>query len=1484
MTLVASLNAAAQVSETRGTIGLVEGRRYMVAFPQVWASKTEKPLPQPMVVYISSKVKATVRVKSVSDLNSAGKIDREYTLKPNEILKVPVSTAYMNVESEAREGFGLSVTADKPISVFTYQAWMGNGELARHLPVEAWGKNYYTMNFYQDRYNAQDPQYRPSQILLIAAYDNTVISYTPTRPTEGGRETPSIPKNGTGQVILNKGDTYLIKSKIDARYNKEFVTDLSGTWIRSSRPVGVVSGHTKVAIMRYPDVLPPTGMFAAEAHFVRNNVHDCMLPFEMAGTKFVTVPAMYTPSRVTGKASADFGIDDDRGDVIRFIALEDNTTVKSMRQDGSSLKNERILRRGETFLVTALEVATYWESDKPMLMGQYGKSYAKIIPPAVEKGGDATQGHPTVESGMPMLEYIPSVDRWANYGVFHSPEGMDNFFNIVFNTAEIGKIKVDGRALNSAFGGSMRPLQGTPFSYIRTPIGQGDHIVESTSDDIKWAAWTYGSLDGLQQGRAYGTPIAIDLAIPCPDSLDVKEVVLCGDVTGEGKILPENSTCGSIFGIYADNLVNYTLEEDPAFNSGDKTVKFWLKVVDKTKDASGVVRVVSRSGKFVDRTYTYIADKIDWDPKKIDFGTIPFNTPVCKTITIKNLSPDRPVNVSEVKAKYLPDVYKFDPTSFIIDPGGEKVVNVCATIQDTREKLDTVLVKLDCFEKPITELRVRGEEPTIYVGDQTWVNVPANHPGIVKPVEIINGGKVDLIITGYDEALVASQNKFFDFKNQNGTPLKSIFPLTLPPGERHPFTVTYSPQGEANVPHTMNVPFYSNALVVDSIAELKGNGVIAMIYAAAEPWNVRVIDVVQTAQGINEYTQQVKFSNSGQVSVEFQQPTIQGPDAGAFRIVNTGNTGGFPTSLVSNGTQNDPNKERYITIAFVPTELAGRGAERDNYVADLVFPNSSSESPNYTVALSATAWQPHAKGADYDFGTFQVGAPLATTTITLVNENKDDVTNPTTGDTKGTHDVVITGIRIVDMTQNFDVQYGPTAANPWRLAPGETRDMTVSFNPRQAGTFTTKYKVITTPADMTDGAAPYTPSYTLKGLVTGGDFLVVGDYVEQYVFNAADMTIKISHNDAQPRRYTIGSPTGPDAANFTVIEQFVDVPSGSAGIVNVRFIPTAVSKLRNNQDGNFLSSDKAKAQSLSLRNSQFSTEVEITDNQNGKTSMATLTGDGLFLETTNFVGKDNTPGKLYQVEVSKSIDVPIELRAAPEAVDAANLTELRIRVSYDPVLVKPRIGPTSGPDMGKGIITVGTQLEGGKIVRLDHPIANMWEIDIETARPITSAGGPLFKLTFDSYLGKGSDPVKPYTSPIGIYTYTVDFNNSDGVGKSDQYVLFHDEPGELEVLQNCAKNLRIVNITGAKFAVQPIAPNPVNGNAVINYSIGLAGQTRIALFNSNGVHVMDLVNESQGVGEYELTIDVSTLPAGTYFYRVVSGPYTSESQVLTVVH
>ena len=1483
LTVIAGLGVVnAQTTEKRGTMVLTEGRRYMVAFPQVQASPTEKPMPQPMQLLVSSKTKTTFRIQTPAGINDAAKMDKEFTVEANKVLKVPISTAYMNTESEARRGYGILITSKKPISVTTYQAWQGNGEMARHLPVEGWGKNYYTMNFYQDRYgNSSGYKYRPGQILIIADKDNTVVSYTPTVDTEGGVEAPSVRKGATQTVTLEKGETFLIKSKINELENKEWTTDLTSTWIRSNKPVGVVSGHVKVAIMRYPDVLPPTGNFAAEAHFVRNNVHDAMLPLEMSGKRFVTTPCKYTPTRVVGQASIEFGIDDDRGDVVRVVGLEDGTTVKAMRQDGTGLMNKFTLKKGETRLETALEVATYWESDKPILMGQYGKSYAKILPPTNAQGGkdiEDAQGHPTVESGMPMLQYVPSVDRWVEYAAFYAPEGMDNFFNIVFKASEIGKIKVDGRSLTSVFGGAMRLLKGTEFAYICTPVGSGDHVVESTDPAARWVAWNYGSLDGLQQGRAYGTPVSVDMTIPCDDSLAVIEEIVCGNVEGRGNILPENTSCGSIFAVYAEDLNNYELTVDESFNSGDKNVTFQVKVLDKTKDATATVKVVSRSGKFVEKTYTYVADKISWTPAKLDFGTIAFNTPTTLTFTLKNEKADRPVIIRKISVITHDQVFVCNPTGpFQLGPSETRDITVTATIQTAPLVVDTVLVELSCYDQKTVELRVRGEEPKIYVSDVDWGVIPASSPGIERVVEIRNGSRVNLILTGYQQSLLDGTGNFFDPVTMDGSALSTAFPLTIQANGKYEFKVTYSPKGAISVPHRVDVPFYSNATVVDSIAILIGKGNDVQLAAYATPWVERVIDVIQTNQGITQYTQKVTFENLGDQPVTYAAPQLRGGDASNFVIVDNGNAGSFPIQLVGGGN----NQSRYITVAFIPTELPNRAGERNNYKAELFFPATAQNGDvkEVRVTLNGTAWQPQVKGADLDFpGTMNVGDAAQVLTIPIFNEHYLGASNPTSGNQAGTYDVVITGITITDVATKFEMLNAPTPQNPWIIRPGDApMDLQVRFDPSMSGNFSSPYVITTNVGTL--GQATYQPAYNITARVQGGDFSVTGDAGDQYVYNSTALVINVTHTENQTVRFNIGQPTGADAGRFIIEEQFIDVAPGETGVVKVTFTPDFVTKLSGNQTNLQNAADqwtmKAKAQVVMWRAGMFTADVEFTDDRNAtKKQVATVSGNGLFLETPNLI-KDN-----YNVEAGKNIDIPVELNAIPEALDAVGVTELRVRLSYDPKLVRPRSNPSD-------IITAGTQIDGWTVLKVDkfgapNDAANSLEIDIADLRAtpvaLRNVNVPLFKVKFDAFLDKGKSGT--FVSPLNIYTYIVDFNNS---GERQDYVVFRDIPGKITVTLPCATTTRLVSLGAVPYQIAPMRPNPVANSGIISYSIGLSADTYIVLYNSMGDEIQTLLNEKVAAGSYEMTIDFTTLSSGTYFYRVVSGPFTSELQSVSVI-
>ena len=1328
--VLATLTGFAQNSNNK--ISLIEGTRYMVAFPQVWASPSEKPLPQPMQLFISSKVKAKVRIQTPSSINDNARIDRTFTVNANEVLKVPVPTTYMNgvsasgPESQTKRGYGILVTSDKPISVSTYQAWMGNGELARHLPIEAWGKNYFTMNFYQDRYGTSG-QYknRPGQILLVAAKDNTVVTYTPTWTTEGGSDNPSTPSGVSQTITLERGETYVIKAKIDENYNKEWITDLSGTFITSNKPLGVISGHTKVAIMRYPDVLPPTGMFAAEAHFVRNNVHDAMLPVEMSGTKFVTLPCLYTPTRVVGQGSVEFGIDDDRGDVVRIVATQDNTKVFSMRQDGSALKAERTLRKGESFLATSLEVATYWETDKPALMAHYGKSYAKILPPVLigRKGVEQTQGHPTVESGMPMMQYVPPVDRWASYGVFNSPEGMDNFLNIVFKTEQVGQIKIDGRSLTSAFGGSTRQIKGTPYSYIRSPIGAGNHFIESAQDSIRWAAWTYGSLDGLQQGRAYGTPIAIDLAIPCDDSLTIIAADVCGDIYGQVKLLPENSTCAQLFWFTLEDEDNYVLEANMDELTDAKVFPFLLRVVDKKRPAYAKIKVVTRSGNWIEREFRYDGVDFVFDPAEVNFGTQAYNQQACTTVTVTN---KQKTTITLDSLKFNNTAFSVSPTTIKLGPNESKTIEVCGVINQSGSVKDTLIATVNCVELKLLPVEIRGAEPVFYASDQNWGIIPKSDKQ-TKQIELLNAGKAEIIVTDYQPR----GNAYFT----NSTLLKSL-PLTLQPGQRFTYDVDYSPNGEIGIDHTLRINYVTNATKEKLYSDLNGKGSDAELSVSSYNWTERVIDGYQQTKGVQEYSGTIKIQNLGNTIAYIKDVSISA-SRNVFRWT--------ANQSLTIGMQ--PNETKIINVFFTPMELGGRDAER-KYPANIkVTYEVNGELKEEYGELQGTALQPMVYATDQDWGSRTIGSNV---TLPIEITNKSLLAfAPLTNNEGGTMDLLVDSLVIEGQqpfvwtsTRTKVITFTP----PLSIASLTTSLVPVTFMPSQPGVYETTYRLYGNTLDTTSaklrGEAPgesvIQPLHLLTWIGTSTDGQVTGTV-------AYNTTLQFK--EFRGGDYLVFAPAA--GAQLT---PFVADPS-MPFTYGVEFTPDKVTrgglKTGQNLNGRLPYQDKT-----------FATQIVFED-ANGRELVGNITGDGKYLETTLRIIADK--------------DVPVDgvgkaaffLEPTPESIDSGNVETARLRVLFEGGLLAPELLDAS--NFPTALIVDETRSIG------------MLEIDLLTTPQV------------DGYLGmrefKGMLYSKNYSDITGLY-YTIDKFGKTG----SPYVVVNVIPDVMTVVPVCANGLRLVNM------------------------------------------------------------------------------------------
>ena len=72
----------------------------------------------------------------------------------------------------------------------------------------------------------------------------------------------------------------------------------------------------------------------------------------------------------------------------------------------------------------------------------------------------------------------------------------------------------------------------------------------------------------------------------------------------------------------------------------------------------------------------------------------------------------------------------------------------------------------------------------------------------------------------------------------------------------------------------------------------------------------------------------------------------------------------------------------------------------------------------------------------------------------------------------------------------------------------------------------------------------------------------------------------------------------------------------------------------------------------------------------------------------------------------------------------------------------------------------------------------------------------------------------------------------------------------------------------ASLDLAPNFPNPFRGATTIPFSLPTPGQVRLDLYDVVGRHVSTVLDEYRDRGHHEALVDASSLPSGTYLYRL----------------
>ena len=85
-----------------------------------------------------------------------------------------------------------------------------------------------------------------------------------------------------------------------------------------------------------------------------------------------------------------------------------------------------------------------------------------------------------------------------------------------------------------------------------------------------------------------------------------------------------------------------------------------------------------------------------------------------------------------------------------------------------------------------------------------------------------------------------------------------------------------------------------------------------------------------------------------------------------------------------------------------------------------------------------------------------------------------------------------------------------------------------------------------------------------------------------------------------------------------------------------------------------------------------------------------------------------------------------------------------------------------------------------------------------------------------------------------------------------------------------------------EFAVSQNYPNPYNPTTTISYQLPVDAKVRIAVYNTVGQQVKELVNENQTAGYKTVNFDATELSSGMYIYRVEAGKFSKTMKMMLV--
>ncbi|XP_061184993.1 uncharacterized protein LOC133193009 [Saccostrea echinata] len=403
-------------------------------------------------LFVTTSRTTTVSVTVDSPKCTNPRISESFSVTAGQVKQLFFSPS-IRMAGSSKSSKGIRVKASDEVVIYGVNKERYSCDGFVGLPIDVLSDEYYLVTWY--------PPSKQSELLVVGVQDSTSVSITVTQHI-GSKYINYAGKNYyKGNVIketIHKYDTWHLVTS----------GDLTGSYVKSTKPVSVFSGNRKTNI----------GRGGSSDHLVEQ-----MFPVNTWGKTFATVPI---PKRTVG-------------DYFKFIASEDITKVTISGGYSSSFT----ISKAGYMVQKLISSKAYCKivADKPIMVVQFVQSQQS-----------------SSEKSDPAMMIIPPVEQYGADYTFTTPKyslgSYNNYFMFIIEESKASGLRIDGK--NFPTNTKFNKISGTNLIGGYISISEGTHTVRHTSPIAIFGGFLYGQANYETYGFTTGMRMAKVNAICIP--------------------------------------------------------------------------------------------------------------------------------------------------------------------------------------------------------------------------------------------------------------------------------------------------------------------------------------------------------------------------------------------------------------------------------------------------------------------------------------------------------------------------------------------------------------------------------------------------------------------------------------------------------------------------------------------------------------------------------------------------------------------------------------------------------------------------------------------------------------------------------------------------------------------------------------------------------------------------------------------------------